>query len=125
MPRPRKCRRIVSEFGIRFFGPKGIPMRDLDQVFISHDEVEALRLADLEMMYHEEAAQKMGVSRATYGRTLDTARRKLADAFINGKGIQVEGGSYMIAGRPYGCRYWQGGGRRHGWRQNRLLQEET
>ena len=109
MPRPRKYRRISSEFGINFFGPKGIPVRELEQVFISHDEVEALRLSDLEGKYQEQAAREMGVSRATFGRTLEAARMKLADAFINGKGIQVEGGSYLISGSVDGCRYWQRG----------------
>jgi len=125
MPRPRKCRRISREFGIRFFGPKGIPMRELEQVYISHDEVEALRLAELEKKYQEEASKEMGVSRATFGRTLDTARYKLVDAFINGKGIQVEGGSYMISGRAYGGRYWQGGRWGQGARRRRMLEEET
>jgi predicted DNA-binding protein (UPF0251 family) len=96
-------------------GPKGIPLRELEISTITHDEVEALRLADSEGLYHEQAAEAMGVSRATFGRILTSVRRKLADALINGKGVQVEGGSYTIAGRPYGCRHWQGRGR-HGWR---------
>ena len=100
-------------------------MRELEQVYISHDEVEALRLAELEKKYQEEASKEMGVSRATFGRTLDTARYKLVDAFINGKGIQVEGGSYMISGRAYGCRYWQGGRWGQGARRRRMLEEET
>jgi predicted DNA-binding protein (UPF0251 family) len=115
MPRPRKCRRIASEFGISFFGPQGVRMRELEVSGITHDEVEALRLADLEMMYHEEAAQAMGVSRATFGRILASVRRKLADALINRKGLQVEGGDYRIAA-PVRCRYWQGG---HGWKGGR------
>lgn len=118
MPRPRKCRRIASEFGINFFGPKGMPMSELEMVALSHEEAEALRLADLEGFYQEEAAQAMGVSRATFGRILDGARKKLTDALINGKGIRVEGGAYSIADRPVSCRYWKGRGR-HGWRGGR------
>ncbi len=114
MPRPRKCRRIVSEFGTGFFGPKGIPMRELERVNLSHDELEALRLGDLEGLYHEEAAQMMGVSRATFGRILATARQKIANALINGKGILIEGGNYMIADNRPMCRFWKNGGR-HGW----------
>ncbi|MEA3312094.1 MAG: DUF134 domain-containing protein [candidate division WOR-3 bacterium] len=116
MPRPRKYRMIQSEFGISFFGPKGVPMRELELVSLTHEEVEALRLADLEGFYQEEAAQAMGVSRATFGRVLDSARRKLVDALINGKGIQVKGGAYSIADRPVTCRYWRG---RRGWRGGR------
>lgn len=118
MPRPRKYRMIQSEFGISFFGPKGIPMHELEMTALSHEEVEALRLTDLEGLYQEEAAQEMGVSRPTFGRTLISARRKLADALINGKGLQVAGGSYMISERPVVCRYWHGRGR-HGWRGGR------
>ncbi|TET21356.1 MAG: DUF134 domain-containing protein [Candidatus Stahlbacteria bacterium] len=118
MPRPRKYRMIASEFGISFFGPKGIPMHELEMTALSHEEVEALRLTDLEGLYQEEAAQEMGVSRATFGRILDGARKKLTDALINGKGIQVKGGAYSIADRPVSCRYWHGRGR-HGWRGGR------
>lgn len=112
MPRPRKCRLIASEFGIRFFGPKGIPMRELEVNTITHDEAEALRLADYDGLYQEQAAEEMAVSRATFGRIITSAREKMVDALINGKGIEVDGGSYTIGGRAYGCRYWQGG--RHG-----------
>lgn len=117
MPRPRKCRRIASEFGINFFGPKGVRMQELEVSILTHDEVETLRLADLDGLYHEEAAKKMGVSRATFGRILVSARRKLSDALINGKGVQVEGGDYRIT-PPVRCRYWHGRGR-HGWRGGR------
>lgn len=54
------------------------------------DEVEAIRLADYEGLYHEDAAQKMDVSRATFGRILNSARRKVADAIINGKALKIE-----------------------------------
>ena len=114
MPRPRKCRLIAAEFGVAFFGPKGIPMRELEQVSISHDELEALRLADVEGLYHEDAAQRMGVSRATFGRTLASGRKKVAGAVIGAKGLLVHGGDYAVAGissEKVNCRYWQGGGR--------------
>jgi len=114
VPRPRKYRRIASEFGISFFGPKGVPVRELEIVVLNHEEVEALRLADLDGLYQEQAAKAMGVSRATYGRILVLVRRKLTDALINGKGIQIEGGDYMVGSKKAVCRYWQGG--RHGWR---------
>jgi len=116
MPRPRKCRRIQGEFGIGYFGPKGVPMRDMELVILNHEEVEALRLADLEGMYHEQAAEIMGVSRPTFGRVLETARRKLADALINGKALRVEGGSYALVNQPVSCRFWRG---RHGCRGGR------
>jgi len=54
------------------------------------DEVEALRLADYEGLYHEDAAQKMKISRATFGRILDQARRKVAEALLKGKALRIE-----------------------------------
>lgn len=54
------------------------------------DELEAVRLADYEGLYHEDAAVKMGISRATFGRILNNARRKIADAIVNGKALKIE-----------------------------------
>lgn len=54
------------------------------------DEVEALRLADLEGLYHEDASRKMGVSRATFGRILKQAKRKVAEALLKGKALKIE-----------------------------------
>lgn len=116
MPRPRKCRRIEGEFGIGYFGPKGIPMREMELVILNHEEVEALRLADLEGMYHEQASRIMGVSRPTFGRVLQAARGKVADALIAGKALRVEGGSYAVGNQPVTCRYWRG---RRRWRGGR------
>ena len=99
MPRPCKCRRIAQEYGIGFFGPKGIPIRELELVVLTHEEVEALRLVDLEGMYQENAASRMGISRPTLSRILEIARRKLVDALIGGKGLQVTGGNYRAGER--------------------------
>ena len=65
-------------------------MFELEEVSLLMDEVETLRLADLEGLYHEEAAQRMGVSRATFGRILDKARRKVAEALLKGKALKIE-----------------------------------
>jgi predicted DNA-binding protein (UPF0251 family) len=62
----------------------------LEEVFLLMDEVEALRLADLEGLYHEDAARKMGVSRATFGRILKQAKRKVAEALLKGKALKIE-----------------------------------
>jgi len=67
-------------------------MADLEQVTITLDGLESLRLADLEGLYQEEAAERMGVSRATFARVLTAARRAVSDALVNGKALQVEGG---------------------------------
>ena len=60
------------------------------------DECEALRLADYEGFSHEDAGETMGVSRATFGRIIEKARRTVADALINGKAIRIEGGNYQF-----------------------------
>jgi len=57
---------------------------------MSLDELETIRLADYEGLYHENAAKQMGISRPTFGRILDGARRKVADAIINGKALQIK-----------------------------------
>jgi predicted DNA-binding protein (UPF0251 family) len=68
-------------------------MAALGRVDLTLDGLEALRLADLEGLYHEEAADRMGVSRATFSRVLTAARREVADALVNGKAIRVGGGA--------------------------------
>jgi predicted DNA-binding protein (UPF0251 family) len=69
-------------------------MVDLEQVELTIDELEALRLADFLGMSHEGAGKQMGVSRATFGRIVERARKIVAEALIHGKAINVEGGNY-------------------------------
>ena len=64
-------------------------MRELEEVVINEDEMEALRLADLEGLYHEEAAERMEVSRQTFGRIISAARKKTAEALLMGKAIRI------------------------------------
>jgi predicted DNA-binding protein (UPF0251 family) len=80
-----------------YFKPRGIPMIYLEEVALSVDELEAVRLADMEGQYHEKAARSMGVSRATFGRIVETARRKIAQALVLGKALKIEGGNYDLA----------------------------
>lgn len=89
MPRPRCRRRLGMLHGPRRFKPLGIPARALEEVALTLDELEALRLADLEGLYHEKAAERMGVSRTTYGRILTEGRRKVADALVQGKMLRI------------------------------------
>lgn len=64
-------------------------MYNLDEVILDHDELEALRLADLLKHSQEEAADKMKISRATFGRIVNSAREKIADGILNGKAIRI------------------------------------
>lgn len=79
------------------FKPAGIPARMLDEVVITLDELESVRLADFEGLYQERAAELMGVSRPTFGRIVEAARRKIADALIHGKLLRIAGGSVAEA----------------------------
>ncbi len=90
MSRPKKCRCVNCCPDSSYFKPRGIPFVNLEEVFLNLDELEAIRLADLEGLYHEEAAGKMNVSRATFGRILVAARRKVAEAIVNGKALKIE-----------------------------------
>jgi len=96
MPRPQKFRRVTHTPGFTYFKPQGIPMPLLDEVVLTIDEFEALRLADLQALSHEEAATKMKISRATFGRIIEKARQTLVDAIVNGKAIRIEGGNYRM-----------------------------
>jgi len=90
MVRPQKRRIVAYNPDISYFKPRGIPLIDLEEVQITIDEYEALRLSDLMDMSYEEAANKMKVSRATFGRIVRRARKTVADALINGKAIITE-----------------------------------
>jgi predicted DNA-binding protein (UPF0251 family) len=74
-------------------------MFDLEEVRLTVDQREAIRLSDWLGMSHEDAGHHMGVSRATFGRIIQQARKAVADALINGKAINVEGGSFKIVSK--------------------------
>ncbi len=90
--------------GVTFFKPAGIPLRALEEVRLSLEEAEALRLKDIEGLEQEEGAEKMNISRPTFQRVLASARKKIADAILGGKAIRIEGGNFEIAHRRFRCR---------------------
>jgi predicted DNA-binding protein (UPF0251 family) len=85
------------------FKPAGIPARALDEVLLTLDELEALRLADLEGLYQDEAAVRMSVSRPTFGRIVEAARRKVARALLQGLVLRIDGGT-IYTDHPDPCR---------------------
>ena len=110
MPRPRCCRRIASMPGCAGFKPVGAPSL-LPEIQMTLDEFEAVRLADYEFLYHEQAAGQMNVSRQTFGRIIDSAHRKIAEAIVEGKPLRIEGGDVEIAqSHSFKCRSC-----RHSW----------
>jgi len=125
MARPIQPRRIGCRYRGRGFKPIGTPMHDLARLTLGLDELEALRLADLEGLYQEAAAERMAVSRATFARVITRARATVADALVNQKALLVGPAPVIEAseGRPAcpihggarrrgrGCRCWQRWGR--------------
>ena len=103
MPRPRKCRRIAFIPGVTYFKPAGIPMRFLAEVNLTFEETEAIRLKDIEDLDQEACAERMNVSRPTVQRILESARKKIAEALLNGKAIRIEGGNVEMMPQRYVC----------------------
>lgn len=96
MPR-RNCPRWVACGPVDpCFKPAGRPLRELETVRLGLDELEALRLADLEGYYQEDAARQMGVSRTTFARIIASARAKVAEALVEGKALMIEGGAVAM-----------------------------
>ena len=94
MPRVTKCRKVCAEYGHKVFSPQE---DDAAYITITVDEVEAMRLCDLEGLEQELCADQMGVSRGTYQRILYAARHKVTEALTEGKGIIIGGGHYKVA----------------------------
>src|SRR3989304_1376829 len=103
MSRTPKCRRVEFLPDVTYFKPAGIPLRDLKEVRLSIEEAEALRLKDLEGLEQEQGAEKMNISRPTFQRVLASARKKMADALLNGKAIRIEGGNFEVASSRFRC----------------------
>ena len=107
MARPTKWRKVGFIPGIRYFIPTGIPKCELEENILKIEELEAIRLKDLEGLEQEEAAEKMEVSRPTFQRILNVARAKVTDALINGKAIRIEGGNFTSNICPVKCQNCQ------------------
>ncbi len=123
MPRPRHYRRVGCLPQSNYYKPRGIPLSVLECVNLTIDELEAIRLADLEGLYQEDAAKRMNVSRQTFGRMLESAHKKIADALVNGKALLIKGGPIKldtaaldvpIPEPPHRFRHGRGRGRGHG-----------
>lgn len=104
MPRPPIERTVSGLPRITLFKPAGLPTRDLQHVQLGVDELEAIRLVDLEGLSHERAAEVMGVSRQTVGRVLERGRACVAEALVEGKAVEIGGGQYRVEPRRMYCR---------------------
>ncbi|MBI4963637.1 MAG: DUF134 domain-containing protein [Desulfomonile tiedjei] len=111
MARPKFCRRVSQQPAYKVFKPIAVPMSVLPKVVLSMDEFEAIRLADLEGLYHEQAAERMNVSRQTFGRILEAGRHKVAQVLSEGLALLIEGGEVEVSEeRQFKCNQCQ-----HAW----------
>ena len=103
MARPTKWRKIENIPTVPYFVPSDKDIPDIDKNILKLEELEAIRLKDLEGLEQEECAAKMEVSRPTFQRILISAREKVADSLINGKIILIEGGNFTLNICPVKC----------------------
>lgn len=89
MPRPRKGRRLSFQPEIHYFKPVGIPLRELEEICLEKEEVEAIKLYEVDELDQKAAALEMGVSQPTFARILGSANKKIAIAIINGYAIKI------------------------------------
>ncbi len=97
MVRPKKWRRVGFEPDVTYFKPAGVRIADMEEVKLSIEGVEALRLCDYEGLNQEEAAKKMKVSQPTLHRLLKSARKRVTEALVSGKAMRIEGGVYKLS----------------------------
>ncbi len=103
MGRQPLWRRVDFVPQITHFKPAGIPLAQLQEIRLSVEEAEAIRLKDIEKLEQEECGQRMNISRTTFARVLASAREKIADALLNGKAIRIKGGDFEMALRRFRC----------------------
>ena len=89
MTRPKKDRCLRFDPEVLYFKPRGIPLSTLEEEELFHDELEALKLHDVDGLDQVEAAKKMNISQPTFGRILDKAYKKIATAIVKGKAIKI------------------------------------
>ena len=90
MPRPkiRRCLRFTPN--VYYFKPRGIPLKELEEVILLPDELEALKLYEIDGLNQVEAGKRMKISQPTFARLLAGANRKIAEAIIGGKAVRIE-----------------------------------
>ena len=100
MPRPKRERYVNATPTVTYFKPRGVPLVDLEEVRLTVEGLEAIRLADDLGLTQTEAAQAMGVSRHTFGRVLAEARQSVARALVRGQALRIEGGHWVFGRNP-------------------------
>jgi predicted DNA-binding protein (UPF0251 family) len=93
VPRPKRCRKVCFDPNYKIFKPQGIPMSELSSIEMELDELEAMRLSDVENLSQTDAAKMMDVSQPTFNRILSGARSKVAEALTEGMALRIARGS--------------------------------
>jgi predicted DNA-binding protein (UPF0251 family) len=96
---------VTSEPRAYYFKPRAVPLCELEEVVLQLDELQALKHAELDRRDQASGAAAMKVSRQTFGNILASARRKLADAVVNGKALKIEGGPVEMRRPPGGGKH--------------------
>ena len=96
MPRRKRHRFVHREPTVSVYKPAGIPIKDLDEILITVDEFESIRLADFEGLSQREACEIMKISQPTFNRVLSSARSKIAEGLVLGQVLRIEGGNYIL-----------------------------
>ena len=109
MPRPRRIGRIFFNPSTTYFKPAGISIAHLQEIILTKEELEVVRLIDYESKSQTKVAKEMKVSQPTLSRLLTSARKKIAEALVEGKAIKIQGGVYKMVTRGSGAGF--GGGR--------------
>jgi predicted DNA-binding protein (UPF0251 family)/predicted Fe-Mo cluster-binding NifX family protein len=104
MSRPSKCKTVCFVPGVTYFKPAGVPLRGLEENRLSMEELEAVRLRDIECLDQAACAIKMNISRPTFQRVLSSARKNITEALLSGKALRIQGGNYELAACRFRCR---------------------
>lgn len=104
MPRPKQNRKVSSPPLMRGYKPFGIPRTELEEIILSFDEYESFKLLDYEGLTQEQASVRMNVSRPTLTRIYEIARKKIAEALVEGKTFRIEGGEVEFDEPWHRCR---------------------
>lgn len=103
MPRPKKFRRVEFFPENTYFIPLGKAKCEMEEIVLNVEELEAMRLKDIEKLNQEECAEKMNVSRQTFQNIIDSAREKVAKALTEGKALRIGGGYYITNHCKFKC----------------------
>jgi len=104
MPRPQKSRKVCNPPKMKGFKPFGIPLCETENVRLTFEEYESIKLISYDMLSQEQAAEQMNVSRPTITRIYNKALKTIAKAFVEGKAIVIEGGNYLFDADWFKCK---------------------